>query len=107
MSVQETILQVILAALAVIGFYGVLHAVFEFLLTPRELAAAVVITRRISPEELDILLCEARRTLLRRGKRVVLVVPAALWEGSMRDSDEYTAIIEKYGVEVCLLDALP
>jgi hypothetical protein len=107
MSVKETILQVTMAALAVIGFYGVLHAVFEWMLTPRELAAAVVITRDVSPEELNILLCEARRTLLGRGKRVVLAIPSALWKGSMRDSDEYAAVIERYGAEVALLDALP
>ena len=107
MSVKETILQVTMAALAVIGFYGVLHAAFEWVLTPRELAAAVVITRDVSPEELDILLCEARRTLLGRGKRVVLAIPSALWKGSMRDSDEYAAVIERYGAEVALLDALP
>ena len=107
MSVKETLLQVTVAALTVIGFSGVLHAVLELLLTPRELATAVVVTRRVTPEELDILLCEARRTLLGRGKRVVLAVPTTLWEGSMRGSDEYAAVIEKYGAEVCLLAAPP
>ena len=107
MNVTETILQVAAAALSVIGFYGILHALLEALLTPRELAAAVILTKYVPPEELDILLCEARRTLLGRGKRVVLAIPSALWKGSMRDSDEYAAVIERYGAEVALLDALP
>ena len=107
MSAKETILQVALAALSVIGFYGILHAMFECLLTPRELGTAVILTRPIPPAELDILLCEARRTLLGRGKRVVLVMPRHLWEGGMRDSDEYAEIIEKYGVTVCLSETPP
>ena len=107
MSAKETLLQVTVAALSVIGFYGILHALFECLLTPRELGTAVILTHSISPAELDILLCEARRALLGRGKRVVLAVPRPLWEGSMRDSDEYAEVIEKYGVAVCLSDQPP
>ena len=107
MSVQETLFQVTVAALAVIGFYGILHALMELLLTPRELGTAVILTRPLPPAELDILLCEARRTLLGRGKRVVLALPRRLWEGDMRDSDEYAEIIEKYGVTVCLSETPP
>ena len=107
MSVKETLLQIIIAALAVIGFYGVLHALLETLLTPRELAAAIVLTRALPPEELDILLCEARRAPCGRGKRVVLVLPLDLWEGSMKESDEYTEIIEKYGATVALSYRIP
>jgi hypothetical protein len=102
MSVKETIFQVAVAALTVIGFYGVLHSLLAWLLTPRELGSAVILTHMISPAELDILLCEARRALLGRGKRVVLAMPRRLWENGMRDSDEYAEIIEKYGVSVCL-----
>lgn len=107
MSAKETLLQVTVAALSVIGFYGILHALFECLLTPRELGTAVILTHPISPAELDILLCEARRALLGRGKRVVLAVSRPLWEGGMRDSDEYAEVIEKYGVAVCLSDPPP
>ena len=105
MSVKETLLQITVAALSVIGCYGILHALLEILLTPRELAAAIVLTRPLPPEELDILLCEARRAPCGRGKRVVLVLPTDLWEGSMRESDEYAEIIEKYGATVALSDA--
>ncbi len=107
MQIKETLLQVTVAALSVIGFYGILHALFEVLLTPRELGTAVILTRAISPAELDILLCEARRALLGRGKQVALVIPRHLWEGSMRDCDEYAEVIGKYGVSVCLTDLSP
>ena len=102
MNVKETILQVIVAALAVIGFYGILHALNETLLAPRELAAAIILTEMISPEELDILLCEARRAPCGRGKRVVLVIPPDQWESYMQESGEYAGIIQKYGAAVAL-----
>ena len=108
MSVQETLFQVTVAALAVIGFYGILHALMELLLTPRELVSAVVIDRAIPPEELDILLCEARRTPMGRGKRVVLILPAALMEETADPDGErreaYAGLIEKYGVSLCLYE---
>lgn len=105
MSVRETLLQITVAALAVIGFYGVLHGLFEALLMPRELAVAVIITRPVSPEELDILLCEARRAPLGRRKRVVLALPRDLWETRAEGEGEYAEVIDKYGATVCLLDA--
>ena len=102
MNVQETVLQVVLAALAAVGFYGILHALLEALLTPRELAVAVILTKAILPEELDILLCEARRAPCGGGKRVVLVLPLDLWETYMQEGGEYVEIIQKYGAAVAL-----
>ncbi len=67
----------------------------------------MVITGAISPEELDILLCEARRAPCGRGKRVVLVLPLDLWETCIQDSREYAEIIEKYGASVSLLCGTP
>ena len=102
MNTAETVLQVAVAALSVIGFYGILHALLEALLTPRELAAAVILTKYVPPEELDILLCEARRAPCGRGKRVVLVIPPDQWESYMQESGEYAGIIQKYGAAVAL-----
>ena len=97
MSVKETLLQIIIAALSVIGCYGILHVLLETLLTPRELAAAIVLTRPLPPEELDILLCEAKRAPCGHGKRVVLVLPLDLWETCMQEDGEYRELTEKYG----------
>lgn len=112
MSVKEIILQVTVAALSVIGFFGILHGLFESLLIPRELATAVVITEALSPAELDILLCEARRAPFGRGKRVVLALEPSLLTGELGEdgclSEEYAEIVEKYGVSLCLYtEALP
>ena len=102
MSIKETILQVAVAALAAVGFYGILHALLEALLTPRELAVAVILTKAISPEELDILLCEARRAPCGGGKRVVLVLPPDLWETCIEETGAYIEILEKHGATVSL-----
>ena len=100
MNTAETVLQVAAAALSVIGFYGILHALLEALLTPRELAAAVILTKYVPPEELDILLCEARRAPFGGNRRVVLVVPVSLLDGVMGEggalTEAYAEVLERY-----------
>ena len=104
MDIRETVFQILIAALAVIGFYGVLHGLLEVFLTPRELAVAVVVTRLLPFEELDILLCEARRTPCGRGKRVVLVLPRRLWEENIKNSDDYAEVLARYSPTLCFLE---
>ena len=107
MEIRETIFEITIAALAVIGFYGVLHGLLAVFLTPRELAVAVVVTRPVPPEELDILLCEARRTPCGRGRRVVLVLSYKLWEESMKDREDYVEVMERYGASLSFLEDTP
>lgn len=107
MDIRETLFEITIAALAVIGFYGVLHGLLAVFLTPRELATAVVVSRPLPPEELDILLCEARRTPCGRGKRVVLVLPHGLWEEVMKNTEGYAEVLERYGASLCFLEDTP
>ena len=107
MEIRETVFQIMIVALAVIGFYGVLHGLLAVFLTPRELAVAVVVTRLVPPEELDILLCEARRTPCGRGRRVVLVLSYKLWEESMKDREDYAEVMERYGASLSFLEDTP
>ena len=104
MEIRETIFEITIAALAVIGFYGVLHGLLAVFLTPRELAVAVVVTRPVPPEELDILLCEARRTPCGRGRRVVLVLSYKLWEESIKDREDYAEVMERYSPTISFLE---
>ena len=102
-----TLVQVFVAALAVIGFYGILHGLFESVLRPRALTSAVVIRDMEEAADLDILLCEARRSLFRRrGEGVVLVISADLMDGTMgKDgilNEDYALLVERYGAEVCV-----
>ena len=108
MSVKETVFQVVVAALSVIGLFGVLHGIFESLLVPRELGTAVILTRKITPCELDILLCEARRAPCRRAsRRLFLIVSSELMDGTVGEAgklnEEYAALAERYGAEVAFL----
>ena len=100
MNIPEIILQVAVAALAVIGCYGVLHGLLEALFTPRELTSAIVLTQPVVPEELDVLLCEARRAPGKRGRRVILALSPQLLQGSMGEDghlyEAYTEVVEKY-----------
>ena len=107
MDIRETVFQIVIAALAVIGFYGILHGLFAVFLTPRELAVAVVVSRLLPPEELDILLCEARRTPCGRGKRVVLVLSRRLWEEGMKETEGYAEVMERYGATLCFMEDTP
>ena len=100
MSIPEIILQVTVAALAVIGCYGVFHGILEALFTPRELVSAIVLTESVVPEELDVLLCEARRAPSKRSKRVILALAPELLQGSMGEDGRlyppYAEVAEKY-----------
>ena len=105
MDVRETILQITVATLAVIGLCDVMQSLFEALFAPRELAVAVVVAHVIPPEELDILLGEARRVSCGRGKGVVLVITPDLWRIGLTGERAYADIIEKYGAVVCVTEA--
>ena len=89
-----------------IGLFGILHGIFESLLIPRELGTAVILTRKITPCELDILLCEARRAPFGRGRQVVLSIPAHLLREGMGEegtlTEEYAELVEKYEATLCV-----
>ena len=107
MDVWQVLAQVLVAALAVIGFYETLHGVFEAFLRPRQLVWAVEIRTMADAANLDILLCEARRSpYRRRGEGVVLVIHAELMDGRMgvgnRLHEEYEDLARRYDALVCV-----
>ena len=108
MDVIQTIIHVLVAALSVIGFYGTLHALFETVACPKQITAAVVVENMKDAQDLDILLCEARRAPCKgAGRRVFLVVSADLMDGCLGEAgklkEEYAALAERYGAEVVFL----
>lgn len=108
MDMKQTIAQVLIAALSVVGFYGVLHAVFETALRPKQITSAVIVRSMKDAEDLDILLCEARRAPCRgANRRLFLIISADLMDGPMGEAgqlkEEYAALAERYGAEVCVL----
>ncbi len=108
MDVKQAVAQVLVAALSVIGFYGILHAVFETVACPKQITAAVVVRNMKDAEDMDILLCEARRAPCRGAKRrIFLVISADLMDGRLGEAgklkEEYAALAERYGAEVVFL----
>ena len=108
MDIRQTIAQVLVAALSVIGFYAILHAVFETALRPTQITSAVVVRNMKDAEDLDILLCEARRAPCGGGKRsLFLVISPELMDGRVGEAgklkEEYAALAERYGAEICFL----
>ena len=105
MSVMEMLAQILISALAVVGFYGILHGLFESMLRPKQLTSAVVVRTMADATDMDILLCEAKRSPCRkRGRSVVLVVSADLMDGRVGEGgtlkEEYALLAERYGAEV-------
>lgn len=109
MDIKEILIQVAIAALSVIGLYGILHGFLEGFAVPRAIVTAVVIQSKTPPEELDMLLCEARRAPFGgRGRPILLVIHADLMDGDMGQGgvlfEEYATLAEEYGAQVCLMD---
>ena len=107
MEMKQIISQVLIAALSVIGFYGILHAVFETALRPKQITSAVVVRSVKDAEDLDILLCEARRAPCKGAKRrLFLIVSADLMDGLVGEAgklkEEYAILAERYGAEVAV-----
>ena len=110
MEIRECIFSVAVAALSVMGFYSILHGLFERFLLPRQLVSAVMIRKKTDPAELDILLCEALRAPHSRRGRPLLLIDASLLNGEMgtggRLAEEYEELVERYGAEVCAVEPL-
>ena len=104
MDMKQAVTQVLIAALSVIGFYGILCAVFETALRPKQITTAVVVRSMKDAEDLDILLCEARRAPCKGARhRIFLIVSADLMEGQAGNlKEEYAILAERYGAEVAV-----
>ena len=70
--VGRLVLELVIAALAVIGFYTVLCAWGELFSVARPLSVAILVTSEGDLDELDVWLSEARRRMVRgRGQSPV------------------------------------
>ncbi len=109
MPVIRTVAAVAVAALAVIGFYSLLHVAINALVSSREVTVTVILRRPVDPPTLDLLLDEAYRHPLRhRGRRVALLLHAPLLEGTMGEggalAPDYRELVERYGATVYTVD---
>ncbi len=109
MSVIQIILQVLVAALAVIGAYAILRVATISAIASRQVTSAVVLREAVDEVTLDILLDEAMRAPgRRRGQRVALVIARPLLAGPMGKDNtlapDYAAVAERYRAEILVAD---
>ncbi len=110
-AVLQIVMEVLVAALAVVGAYTILRESILGVVASRQVRVAVVLQEAVDEVSLDILLDEAlRHPCRRRGGRIVLLMSRHLLAGEMGEagvlSPSYGEIVERYHAEVFLVDAL-
>ncbi len=111
MAEWKIILDISVAALAVIGAYAVLREGLLTLAASRQVTVAVILHEAVDEVSLDILLDEAmRHPRRRRGQRIVLILSRHLLRGEMGEGDtlfpHYAQIVDRYRAEVFVADIL-
>ena len=74
-------LQIIIAALSVLGLYFCLRTIASLMFTNKQITAAVIIDNEKQLENLEFLLSEAEEAIFAaRGRRLAVFIPANIWE---------------------------
>ena len=74
-------LQIIIAALSVLGFYFCLKTLASLIFTSKHIAAAVIISDKNQLRELDLLIDSASSALFAtRRRRILVFIPKEIWE---------------------------
>ncbi len=107
--VLDTVLEIAVALLSVVGLYSLLGAIGDRVLSPRQLTVAVVIREPVDAVVLDILLDEAMRSpARRRGRAVQLLLSASLFDaargGVPSRLSVYRAVAERYRASVYVVE---
>lgn len=77
---MDILLQIIIAALSVTGFYFGLKAIASLIFTSRQISAAVIIEEKIQLYNLDMLLQDADGALFpTKRRRIAVLVPPKIW----------------------------
>lgn len=101
MGAWQVILEVFVALLAVMGFYGVWRWVFDWFFAPPQVAPVVMVNDKADAENLDILLSEADHNMQRRrGVCIVVLIHPSLMDGVIGEGGElfppYRAMLARY-----------
>ena len=103
------VFDVVMAALAVFGFYCAIKTIGEWWLTPDGLCVAVSVCDEAAANRLDVLLHEAQRSLLRRGKmRIVVLFSADLMQGCAGYGEilrpDIEELVRRYGADCYVVE---
>ena len=96
------LVQIIVSALAVLGFYFMLKVIVGRLFSGRYIATAVIVERIEQLESLDIMISEALSAVVfSRGRRVAVIVPRELLDAcSQSERKKITEIADDFGAEI-------
>ena len=97
-------LQIIIAALSVMGFYFCLKTIASLIFTSRQIAAAVIIEDKIQLFDLDLLLQDASGSLFATRKRKIAVfIPNEIWN-ECHDSEKtlFRELADSFDAEIYL-----
>ena len=97
-------IQIIIAALSVLGFYFSLKTLASLIFTSKQIAASVVIESEKQLIEIDMLLGEASSALFAsRRKRLLVIVSPYVWNTCEEKVKNFALeMIDRFGAELYL-----
>lgn len=100
-------LQIIIAALAILGFYFCLKILASLIFTSKQIAATVIVETKEQLHDLDILIPEASSALFTaRRRKLAVIVPKTIWN-SCGEKEKHFAeeVIESFGARLYFVSA--
>lgn len=100
--------QILLSILAIFGLVYLFRVFFDWCFAPTAITVAVIIKSKREADDLDILLCEAEKSIFRhRGVPTAVLITPELMHGEIGDGDglypEYQKIVAAYGAVVYVM----
>ena len=108
---MRLLLDIVIACLAVFGFYCLIGTVLGFLCSDDRVWIAVTVKDKKDADMLDVRLHEAESAFFRKkGMRVTVLISQALFDAELIGSvngtlyDRYARILDYYGAECYMID---
>ena len=101
-------IQIIIAALSVLGFYFSLKTVASLMFTSKQISASVIIESKSQLLQIDILLSEASSALLAaKRRRLTVLVSEGIWSSCNKIEKAYVwENIEEFGAKLYFISAV-
>ena len=101
-------IQIIIAALSVLGFYFSLKTVASLIFTSKQISANVIIESKSQLQQIDILLAEASSALFAARRRsLTVLVSEDIWNAcGKREKDYARENIERFGARLYFISAV-
>lgn len=109
MGMWRIVLEIAVAMLAAFGLCCIVKTISEWWLTPSALCVAITVYDEETAQNLDVLLAEAERSFMRRGKmRIVVLFSADLMQGCVGYGEilrpDMEALVRRYGADCYVVE---